>query len=97
MAIPAARLATAADTIDSMPAAAVGFPRHFGLLADFGDFQIAGQFCGSGGEIVRFALDVRTGGENGGECCCGVGDKRADGPVAKRLGILAFAGWLSDS
>ena len=44
LAVPAARLARAADAIAGMPEAAVGLPGHFGGLADFGDLEVVVAF-----------------------------------------------------
>ena len=54
-------LPVAADAIARVPAAAVGFPGHSGVAADFGDVQIALARGWFGGKVERLSLDVRPG------------------------------------
>ena len=60
-AFPAAGFAVAADAGHRVPVAAVDFPGHAGVLADFGDIAIALALGLGRREVKQLARLVRTG------------------------------------
>ena len=83
-AFPAAGLAVAADAGHGMPVAAVDFPGHAGVLADFGDVAIALALGLGRGEVEELAGRVGTGREDRNQGLPGVGTKARRGEKGRQ-------------